>query len=293
MNFPYKLLPTTLLPTILDLLLVLILAFSFSKLSASFFSQEPTDVAVADTPELLRQPDRQQKLSSFTPGEVIREHQADEAPLRSPGAPDAMLQLELRGVVAQEDRHNGLAIIKQANFEEQYFNVGDEVFDQGILVEIHSDRVVLLHDGESEILYLAGRLAVDAASQSADANRIKRRMPTSEEYVAFMRDEMKKIHAKTLKEMRNPWQYVYYEPAIVDGKIVGLRLNANEEKEFLGQYGIELGDTIVSVNGNDLNGGASVARAIDALSDSDILELVVDHDGQTKTVVIRNDRDLD
>ena len=106
-----------------------------------------------------------------------------------------------------------------------------------------------------------------------------------------MKQEMKKIHKMTLDEMRNPWQYVYFEPAMVDGKIKGLKFTAEEEKEFLARHGLALGDIITSVNGHRLDGGAGLAKAMNILSDGGKLELVVDRHGLTKSFTIETDAD--
>ncbi|VAW78969.1 hypothetical protein MNBD_GAMMA13-219 [hydrothermal vent metagenome] len=279
-----------LLPTALNLLLIVILAYGFSKLFASFPPKSPFKPSVAATQQQTKQPGNS-RVSTLRHGEIVRESLAGRSPVQDFATLETSLQLVLRGVVAQADQHKGLAIIKKPGHKEKYFSVGDKVFDQGKLEEIHSDRVVLLRKEQHETLYLASRLDAEASRQPA-AKAKNRRMPTGEEHVAFMREEMKKIHAMTLKKMKNPWQYVYYEPAMKDGKIIGLTFNAQEEKAFLSQHGIKLGDTIISVNGNDLDGDAGVARAMNALSGSNILELVIDRGGQKKTVVIRNDRKL-
>ncbi|HHH43711.1 MAG TPA: hypothetical protein ENK49_06200 [Gammaproteobacteria bacterium] len=206
-------------------------------------------------------------------------------------APDTKLALTLRGIYATGDRHQGLAIIQNRKKKENYFARGDSVFGLATLEEIHADRVILLRNRRYETLRLPEKwFAVHSAGKVN--KRIHKRM-SPEEYVESMRGEMKKIHKMTLREMNNPWQYLYFEPEIVNGRMTGLKLTAEEEREFLARNGLEPGDIITSVNGIQINGGGGMARALNALSDrddEDPLELTVMRKGKSQSILIENNR---
>ena len=287
-------LPHNLLPTIINLLLVVPLAYGFSVLSEQFFKSQPASKTT--TRQFTTIPASQQ-LPSTDPGEIARWHlfgrmSAKQAAPKQKKiiAPDTPLKLVLRGVAAENNRHGGLAIIQKPNREEKYFKVGDNVFGQASLEEIYTDRVILLRKGRYETLRLPEK-RINRNGRKPATSKKTRRTITAEQHVAFMKQEMKKIHKMTLEEMRNPWQYVYFEPAMVDGKIKGLKFTAEEEKEFLAKYGLALGDIITSVNGHRLDGGAGLAKAMNILSDGGKLELVVDRRGLTKTFTIETDDD--
>jgi len=206
-------------------------------------------------------------------------------------APDTKLVLTLRGIYAADDKHLGLAIIQNPKKEEKYFAYRDSVFGLATLEEIYVDRVILLRNGRYETLRLPEeRLAFQAKVSS---NKGIRKQMSSEEYVNSMRGEMKKIHKMTLREMKNPWQYLYFEPEIINGSMTGLKLTAEEESEFLARQGLEVGDIITSVNGIQIDGGGGVAKAMNELSDrddDDRLELIIMRKGRSKTIIINNDR---
>jgi len=206
-------------------------------------------------------------------------------------APDTKLVLTLRGIYATVDKHQGLAIIQNQNKEEKYFAYRDSVFGLATLVEIYVNRVILLRNGRYETLRLPKtRLAIH--SKKPPNKGIRKRI-SPEEYVNSMRGEMKKIHKMTLREMKNPWQYLYLEPEMTNGSMTGLKLTAEEEREFLARNGLELGDVITSINGIQINGGGGMARALNALSDrddEDRLELTVMRKGHSKSIIINDAR---
>ncbi|MBL0222531.1 MAG: hypothetical protein IPQ17_07315 [Xanthomonadales bacterium] len=70
-------------------------------------------------------------------------------------APTTTLNLSLRGTLADADPRSGIAVIADAQGNERAWRVGEEIVAGVILDEVHSDRVVLKHDGVQEILALA------------------------------------------------------------------------------------------------------------------------------------------
>lgn len=199
---------------------------------------------------------------------------------------ETTLQLTLRGVFAVADPTKGLAIIGSPTRSEKYFVAGQDIFAQARLKEVYDDRVILFRNGRYETL----RLPEKALAAMQHNNSRSKRMSRDEyarKHVEYMRGKMKDIHKMTLNRMRNPWQYLYFEPALVDGKIMGLKLTAEEEKGFLAKHGIELGDIITSINGQRLDGGAGVARALNEIGQADDLDLVIDRSGESKTLHIK------
>lgn len=112
------------------------------------------------------------------------------------------------------------------------------------------------------------------------------RVARAEAHVRFVEDQMKEVHKTLLKEMRNPWEHIYYQPVIKKGQIVGLKFSAPEEREFLRQYGLDLGDVITGINGHDLDGGIGLAQAMAALSQSDQLALRIRRGDRTFNVQV-------
>lgn len=182
-------------------------------------------------------------------------------------APTTKLNLTLRGIIASDTLSGALAIIENRNNgKQQHFSIGSPIFDLATLEEIYVDRVILSRDGQYETL----RLPKESLGIIAAKTPRKRRQPSAAEYVESMRGEMKKLHKMTLEKMSHPWQYVYFETAVENGKTLGIKVTAEEEQEFLNKHGLKLGDIITGINGNSLEGGYGIAKAMRVLTDDDI-----------------------
>ncbi|MCH8551440.1 MAG: hypothetical protein LAT62_05850 [Natronospirillum sp.] len=81
--------------------------------------------------------------------------------------PETRLQLVLRGVVARQDPAQGSALIAREGRTSEYFRVGDTLFDQAELIEVHGNRVVLNRGGELETLSFDKNLPAGANGESA------------------------------------------------------------------------------------------------------------------------------
>jgi hypothetical protein len=124
----------------------------------------------------------------------------------------------------------------------------------------------------------------DSKSEMPPASPATERTERAKARVKFVEGQMKEVHKTILQEMRNPWAYLYYEPVMKDGKMVGLQFTAPEEREFLRQHGLDLGDVITGINGHDLDGGIGLAQAVTALTQDEHLSLRVRRGDRTFTV---------
>lgn len=285
-KFSYNIFSSEPIRIVLNIMLISAIAYNLSTLALMFLpdlqrsSQNEAVQPTIDTPS-PRQP--VMDVGNITRSNLFGEY-ADNSPTRS--APVVTkLNLKLRGVFAVDDPENGIAIIFSPDKGEKYFVAGQQVFGQATLKEIYQDYVILFRNGRYETLRLPEKMLASketiAVKRSTNADRAKR-------HVEFMREKMKDIHKMTLARMRNPWQYLYFEPALVNGKIMGLKLSAEEEKGFLAKHGLQLNDVITSINGNKLDGGAGVAKALNVITESDNLELVINRNGQTLTISVKN-----
>src|SRR6185312_10640058 len=69
-------------------------------------------------------------------------------------APTTLLKLTLRGTLALPDPKQGIAVIADEQGHELSYNVGDDIVPGVKLVEVHTDHVVLEHEGALENLQL-------------------------------------------------------------------------------------------------------------------------------------------
>ncbi len=275
------------LPTLTNVLLVLVIAWLAAQLTWQMIPA-PAPMGVSETQDdvTVRPPvapayfDRDiAELHLF--GTVGQSATGKPAPVRN--APATRLNLTLRGLLATGDPKTSLAIIQNPKKDERHFSIGDSVFGLATLEEIHTDRVILLHNGRYETLHLPeNRIAIKASTRNPGEQRLGKNRDRVERMTALV----KQYNKVKLENVRNPWQLIQWEPVMKDGKIVGMKLAAEEEKEFLNRHGLDLGDVITSVNGHELDGGAGLVKALDAITDEENLVFGVQHGGKQKQVHI-------
>lgn len=286
------------LPFVVNAVLVAALAYWVTLVVSEYL--EPQKVTVSAAPPVaapavpradaagVREASRIAAWHVF--GEPVK--QQEEAPEQFENAPESKLEWILRGIVSSDRVASQLAIIQdRKQRRERHFAIGSTVFGLARLEAIYPDRVIVSRNGRFETLTLPEeRVAGVATEEKRPSSRVAQQM-SSEDYVAFMTGQMKEIHKETLASERNPWRYVYYEPAMTaDGRIVGLKLTAEEERQFLEGHGLELGDTITSINGVELDVGGGLVKALDLISESDRLRFEVERNGSRKIIEVDNNR---
>lgn len=272
------------LPRLINILLIIPLAFGFSILSEQFFTPSGHSIPVAANQQFTAIP-AVQNINLINSQQIAHWHlfgkeSVKKAPAKpeKTAAPVTRLKLTLRGIAAENDRHQGLAIIQKPNKEEKHFKVGDNVFGLATLDEIYTDHVMLLRNGHYEKLFLpklkdsSGKKKIAAAAGKSRATSTSMIKPTSP------------IHVDN-----KFWEYLDYEPAVINGRIAGLKLVAEEkdEEEILLSNGLKPGDVVIDVNGHSMKSGQGVSNAINALADDDRLVFTLKRDGKTKKVTVQ------
>ena len=282
------------LPKLVNVLLIVPLAFGFSKLSEQILPAPAVIAPAAALPRFTTIP-ATQKISTVNHQEIASWHlfgaKSEKKAAPRPEkiiAPVTRLKLTLRGIAAEENKHDGVAIIQQPNKQEKHFKVGDSIFGLAKLEEIHTDKVILSRKGQYETLHLAKldlhlRPAAPAATPGIRKTSVQTVTPA---LLPELNDETGLDDETELDD--DFWEYIDYEPAIVNGKIAGLTIIADEtdQQEFLASHGLKAGDIITSVNGHIMNSGKGVSDAINALADDDRLEIAVTSQGNKKKLVI-------
>ena len=133
-------------------------------LARTFWLLVPTDDGLATRPLQAT------TAASAAPGVSVSKWHLFGTPLQQQSlqrnAPTTTLNLSLRGTLADADPRSGIAVIADAQGNERAWRVGEEIVAGVILDEVHSDRVVLKHDGVQEILALARDEAAMPACQA-------------------------------------------------------------------------------------------------------------------------------
>jgi general secretion pathway protein C len=158
--------------------------------------------------------------------------------------PETNLKLELHGVMASQDSRTATAIVADANGNENYYVVGEELPGGATLKEVHAQYIVLSRNGRFETLRLPtdslkvsnGEVVSQGAETSAGI------APNAGELLEQYRDQF----------IRNPQSLANLlqgQPYWENGRLIGYRLQSGRDPALLEKFGIHSGDVVTAVNG--------------------------------------------
>ena len=115
--------------------------------------------AMAYTPEINREPGKQQTIASIVSTEAINARhffgQADDEPqVIIEALPETKLNLTLAGLFTSPNQQDAGAIILDDRKQSQYFSTGEELPGGVTLLSVHKDRVVINRNGMYETLFI-------------------------------------------------------------------------------------------------------------------------------------------
>ncbi len=275
------------LPPLANTALILVIAWLAARLTwqllpAPVPREALPPAGAAGTPRPQRAADGRELADLHLFGAAKPAEAAHPAVVRD--APITRLNLTLRGLLATDDPKNALAIIQNAKKEERHFATGDTVFGLATLEVIRADHVILLHNGRYETLRLPRELVAVAAPERRTRDV---RLGKNRERVERMQALVREYHKKKLDNVRNPWQVIQWKPVMEDGRIVGMQLVAEEEREFLERHGLKLGDIVTSINGHEMDGGEGLVKALEAITEEENLVFGVRSGDRQKQVHVR------
>lgn len=245
-------------------------------------------------------PLRSAAVVSTAPGvSVSKWHLFGDAPQRQAllrDAPATTLTMSLRGTLADADPHSGIAVIADAQGVERAWRVGEEI-DVGVkLDEVHSDRVVLMHDGVQEVLALTRdeskeRVAPIPADQRG-GKALRNTSPGSATEPGPLptfappqlahgsldwQKTMQKIGGGDPAELaRN----VRIDPVINNGQIAGVRVSsANGDSAMMARLGLRPSDIVTAVNGVPVDSVARGQQILESLQNANSVRVTVNRGG--------------
>jgi len=154
----HKILAQPWLPKIVNVTLIIFLLWlAYSYAEQFIYPQPESDNPTAITTEPVSAPQQ----NKTDPTEIAHWHlfglsgKQNTAPASVINAPETKLKLTLRGIVAENDKHRGFAIIQKPDNKEKHFSINDSIFGLATLKEIYTDRVIILRKGTYETLTLS------------------------------------------------------------------------------------------------------------------------------------------
>jgi general secretion pathway protein C len=270
--------PNKLLPILANGLMLALLSYLFYQLGTHILNlmyPENETVFLVDTNNIPKQ-------ITVTSGNVSRKiaslhlfgqmaAKKKQAAKKQIVAPATQLKLTLRGIIAEDQKHLGIAIIQQDNKkDEKPFSVKQSVFGLATLEEIYDDRVILLRNGKFETL----RLPEDALSRehflnSAEVKAARKRTATD------FRNRVLNGDGEDLVKLFG------FDTAYKNGGFIGFTVMALGEEglEMMEILGIQDHDLITVVNGLRLSESLEALEKLKDLKDATSVDIIIERDG--------------
>ncbi|MCB1554827.1 MAG: hypothetical protein KDJ14_13550 [Xanthomonadales bacterium] len=216
-------------------------------------------------------------------------------------APETALQLFLKGTLNLDAPEGGIAIVADAQGNEQAYRVGDTLPGDAELIGIYAGRVLLRRAGVDEGLSLLpdarsqqGPGASPARGPAAAASRPARApLPGQTTAAPFVNPQMN-FGAPVMESIRSAGgpdiaelaKQVNVIPVLENNRFAGVRLNVGRDSDLLARSGLRTSDVITAVNGIPLDGVHRQAELLDALRNARSFTVTIRRDGQTMDVPV-------
>lgn len=290
-------LPVSTLRKLLNVVLVLLLAWLLARLSWQLLpapemtSPVPLPQAVASATGKV-DTHLEQLLSYPLFGEVSAKSEPVAAVVTE--APKTQLNVKLTGVVAQGDPSSGSAIIESRGSEGTY--AIDDTIDgtNAVLKQVLIDRVLIQQAGRFETLMLDGIEYTKMAQANAGLGREDNPEPAYEnELVATPQAEAPALDESDLGISRDEllaepmkfFDYIRVSPQHREGTLVGYRLMPGKDPALFNQLGLQQNDLAVEINGIPLNDMQQAMRVINELRDATEAAIKIERDGEIRDIL--------
>jgi len=273
---------------LVNVLLVLWLAWLLATITWSFFAGEDEDVDAADSAVVAPVKRAQQGLDER---QIAGWHlfgsttqQPVEVKPAPVDAPDTRLNLTLSGVFASPDKQEARAIIGDPRGREQSYKVGDSLPGGVKLSEIHEDRVILQRNGGYETLRLPRDQNNNAAARTVSHQQSRRVNARPGNRAVNPNAALQRYRNEIKNNPRSLMNYVRATPARENGQFIGFRLQAGRKPGVLQELGLQPGDVVTNINGVAIDNPARGIQAMRQMSDGQTINVTLLRGGQEVTM---------
>ncbi len=194
-------------------------------------------------------------------------------------APETRLNLTLHGVFVEEDPQQGAAIIGTSGATQKYYKVGATLMSGVTLEGVFDDRVVLLRNGQSEVLRFPKVPSVGSMSGSAKSSRTTSR-PLSTGSTTSLSGYRETFRNEPLKI----FEHVRFVPVRSREGLKGYRVLPQRNRELYNKLGIRPSDLVTAVNGVSLHDDKEAMRLIDTLKNASTIQVDIVRNGQPQSL---------
>ncbi|MCW8925445.1 MAG: type II secretion system protein GspC [Xanthomonadales bacterium] len=215
---------------------------------------------------------------------LIRSASTSSTDSASLNAPETSLKLKLVGLMYSTDQNQARAIIENGQDGALSYATHERVADNAEIHSIEPDRVILLHAGRKEALFLDPDNKV-AVAQTGTENQ----PPGSSGSARTTTRSQPAASQGSMRPPRNTAELMREfsaTPVMEDGELLGFQLKALRNPEILQQWGIGQNDVITAVNGIALNAPGRVMVLYDKLKKQREFEITLSSGGNRRTITV-------
>jgi len=209
------------------------------------------------------------------------------------------LHLQLIGVSTSSAGKTPYAIIADRGGEQNVYGLGETVPDAGKLVEVGKDRAVIDHNGKRVVLRLpkdempdgveeVQPLAPPGEDDNADATADNPDQEAFDPNVEDLGDNRYKIPRGTLDHSIGNLSQLLTQiraiPNIQNGRTNGFALSEIEPGSVFDEMGLQEGDVLRSVNGQQITDPGQAMQMMSALRNASQISILVLRDGHPTTL---------
>jgi general secretion pathway protein C len=274
------------LPLAIVAVLTLIIAAQAADLTWRLIPAPETGPAAAQN--VIRQPVRQAGAQTKRDGleTLVKLHLFGEAGKARPvqnieqKAPETRLNLTLHGVFVDAEPEKGAAIIGTSGSTQKYYKVGAAVMNGVTLRGVFNDRVVLLRNGQSEVLRFPKVPSAGSLTTTPRGRSVGRSEPASRVNTAALRGYRDEFS----KEPMKIFEHVRFVPVRSRQGLKGYRVLPQKNRELYNKLGIRPSDLVTAVNGVPLTDTQEAMRLMQTLQDAQSLQVDILRGGQPQSL---------
>ena len=192
--------------------------------------------------------------------------------------PKTRLRISLVGIIAASDPTLSSVILEYKGKQDSYF-IDSIITDADARIdEIYNDRIVIVVDGEQQVLMLDGLDDNNAnlASKSTTTNskrssRIRRTKKSTE--IALDREELLSNPSKLL-------DFINISPVREGNQVKGYRVKPGKDASLFEEAGLQSGDLAVELNGVDLTDTSEAVGLMKEFPTMTEISLTIDRNGE-------------
>lgn len=213
-------------------------------------------------------------------------------------APPTELKLRLVGTFDDAEGEQGNAIIADTTGRQARYQVGEILPEGALVLKIQRGKVLLEYRGRRELLALdperEARLAsavpgqpAAASALGADAAFVPVVTPLNFGRMSgISMDLPATLPPSAAQRIETLARNLRPVPVVEDGRTVGFRLDSANPTALV-QFGLEPGDLVTAINGQDLSDPTRAISALQALSQAESAQLTVRRGSATQQITVR------